>query len=275
MQAPLFSSSRPCRFVILISGRGSNLQAIADACHVRELPAQVVGVIANRASASGLEWAASRGIPTRVVSHQGHADRASFDAALAQEIDALAPDYVLLAGFMRILTDGFVKHYAGRLINIHPSLLPLFPGLATHQQALDAGVQVHGCTVHVVTPELDHGPIIAQGIVPVQAGDTPDSLSARVLQVEHQVYPAVAQWLAEGRVQIDGDRVSVTGVSRRLFEAGVATATASAAAPAVPLTAAAPACTAAPAALPGHVVASSVDIPHLPVATSATLRETV
>jgi len=199
MQAPLFSSSRPCRFVILISGRGSNLQAIADACHVRELPAQVVGVIANRASASGLEWAASRGIPTRVVSHQGHADRASFDAALAQEIDALAPDYVLLAGFMRILTDGFVKHYAGRLINIHPSLLPLFPGLATHQQALDAGVQVHGCTVHVVTPELDHGPIIAQGIVPVQAGDTPDSLSARVLQVEHQVYPAVAQWLAEDR----------------------------------------------------------------------------
>ena len=275
MQAPLFSSSRPCRFVILISGRGSNLQAIADACHVRELPAQVVGVIANRASASGLEWAASRGIPTRVVSHQGHADRASFDAALAQEIDALAPDFVLLAGFMRILTDGFVNHYAGRLINIHPSLLPLFPGLATHQQALDAGVQVHGCTVHVVTPELDHGPIIAQGIVPVQAGDTPDSLSARVLQVEHQVYPAVAQWLAEGRVQIHGDRVSVTGVSRRLFDAGVATPTASAPAPAAPLTAAAPACTAAPAALPGHVVASSADIPHLPVATSATLRETV
>ena len=275
MQAPLFSSSRPCRFVILISGRGSNLQAIADACHVRELPAQVVGVIANRASASGLEWAASRGIPTRVVSHQGHADRASFDAALAQEIDALAPDYVLLAGFMRILTDGFVNHYAGRLINIHPSLLPLFPGLATHQQALDAGVQVHGCTVHVVTPELDHGPIIAQGIVPVQAGDTPDSLSARVLQVEHQVYPAVAQWLAEGRVQIDGDRVSVTGVSRRLFEAGVVTPTASAPAPAAPLTAAAQAGTAAPAALTGHVVASSADIPHLPVATSATLRETV
>jgi len=232
-------------------------------------------VIANRASASGLEWAASRGIPTRVVSHQGHADRASFDAALAQEIDALAPDFVLLAGFMRILTDGFVNHYAGRLINIHPSLLPLFPGLATHQQALDAGVQVHGCTVHVVTPELDHGPIIAQGIVPVQAGDTPDSLSARVLQVEHQVYPAVAQWLAEGRVQIHGDRVSVTGVSRRLFDAGVATPTASAPAPAAPLTAAAPACTAAPAALPGHVVASSADIPHLPVATSATLRETV
>lgn len=275
MQAPLFSSSRPCRFVILISGRGSNLQAIADACLARALPAQVVGVIANRASASGLEWAASRGIPTRVVSHQGHADRASFDAALAQEIDALSPDYVLLAGFMRILTDGFVNHYAGRLINIHPSLLPLFPGLATHQQALDAGVQVHGCTVHVVTPQLDHGPIIAQGIVPVEAGDTPDSLSARVLQVEHQVYPAVAQWLAEGRVQIDGDRVSVAGVTRRLFEAGVATPAASAAAPAAPLTAAAPAGTAAPAALPGHVVASSADIPHLPVATSATLRETV
>jgi len=256
MQAPLFSLSRPCRFVILISGRGSNMQAIADACLTRGLPAQVVGVIANRAQASGLEWAASRGIPTRVVPHQGHADRASFDAALAQEIDAFAPDYVLLAGFMRILTDGFVNHYAGRLINIHPSLLPLFPGLATHQQALDAGVQVHGCTVHVVTPQLDHGPIIAQGIVPVEAGDTPDSLSARVLQVEHQVYPAVAQWLAEGRVSIDGDRVSVAGVTRRLFEAGVATAF-------------------VPAAPAGPVAASSTDIPHLPVATSATLRETV
>jgi phosphoribosylglycinamide formyltransferase-1 len=272
--------------VILISGRGSNMQAIADACLTRGLPAQVVGVIANRAQASGLEWAASRGIPTRVVSHQGHADRASFDAALAQEIDALSPDYVLLAGFMRILTDGFVDHYAGRLINIHPSLLPLFPGLATHQQALDAGVQVHGCTVHVVTPQLDHGPIIAQGIVPVLAGDTPDTLSNRVLQVEHQVYPAVAQWLAEGRVQIDGDRVSVAGVTRRLFEAGVASEAArsavavatpapSVATPAAPATAAAPACVAAPVAIAGHVIGSSADIPHLPVATSATLRETV
>lgn len=273
------------------------MQAIADACRTRGLHAQVVGVIANRASASGLEWAASRGIPTRVVSHLGHTDRASFDAALAQEIDALSPDYVLLAGFMRILTDGFVNHYAGRLINIHPSLLPLFPGLATHQQALDAGVQVHGCTVHVVTPQLDHGPIIAQGVVPVEAGDTPDSLSARVLQVEHQVYPAVAQWLAEGRVQIVGDRVSVAGVTRRLFEVGVAleaaTPLAVAATPAAPQASAAaapasaaplsaparPAAAAASAVAPGasfaQVAPGSADIPQLPVARSATLRETV
>jgi phosphoribosylglycinamide formyltransferase-1 len=272
MQAPLFSSSRPCRFVILISGRGSNMQAIADACLTRGLPAQVVGVIANRAQASGLEWAASRGIPTRVVSHQGHADRVSFDAALAHEIDALSPDYVLLAGFMRILTDGFVGHYAGRLINIHPSLLPLFPGLATHRQALDAGVQVHGCTVHVVTPQLDHGPIIAQGIVPVEAGDTPDTLSNRVLQVEHQVYPAVAQWLAEGRVRIDGSHVTVTGVTRRLFTAGVAAATHEATAAEATAVATAKA---TPAAAAAHAVPSPADIPHLPVATSATLRETV
>lgn len=262
--------------MILISGRGSNMQAIADACVTRGLPAQVVGVIANRAQASGLGWAASRGIPTQVVSHQGHADRASFDAALAQEIDRFAPDFVLLAGFMRILTDGFVNHYAGRLVNIHPSLLPLFPGLATHQQALDAGVQVHGCTVHVVTPQLDHGPIIAQGIVPVHAGDTPDTLSARVLQVEHQVYPAVAQWLAEGRVQIAGHHVSVAGVTRRLFDVSGATETATVAAPDATAMAAVPGALAAmTAGASAPAVARSATIPHLPVATQATLRETV
>ncbi|GAA4339461.1 phosphoribosylglycinamide formyltransferase [Pigmentiphaga soli] len=210
-----FPSARPCRLVVLISGRGSNLQSIAEACRTRGWPAEIRAVIANRPQAAGLQWAAGHGIPTRVVSHRDHADRAAFDAALAREIDAFEPDYVLLAGFMRILTDGFVGHYAGRLVNIHPSLLPLFPGLETHKQALEAGVQVHGCTVHFVTPRLDHGPIIAQGVVPVLAGDTEAALAERVLTVEHRVYPLVVRWLAEGRVRLDGDRVQVEGCPQR------------------------------------------------------------
>jgi len=193
------------------------MRSIAQACRAQGWPAEVAAVIANREQAAGLEWAAGHGIPTRVVPHRGHSDRAAFDAALAREIDAFAPDYVLLAGFMRILTDDFVRHYAGRLINIHPSLLPLFPGLATHRQALQAGVRVHGCTVHFVTPVLDRGPVIAQGVVPVHDGDTEDTLAERVLGVEHVVYPAVASWLAQGRVSLDGDRVAVDGVADRSF----------------------------------------------------------
>lgn len=218
MSFPLFSASRPCRLVVLVSGRGSNMQSIVQACHQQAFPAEVVAVLSNRVDAAGIEWAASRGIATRTVSHRAHATREAFDAVLASEIDTFAPDYVLLAGFMRILTDGFVNHFAGRLINIHPSLLPLFPGLHTHQQALDAGVQVHGCTVHFVTPRLDHGPIVAQGAVPVLAGDTPESLAQRVLQVEHLVYPAVVRWLAEGRVSVSADRVQVAGGAPRLFQ---------------------------------------------------------
>jgi phosphoribosylglycinamide formyltransferase-1 len=206
------------RFVILVSGQGSNMQAIVQACQSGRCSAEVVAVLASRAQTGGLAWAQAEGIPTEIVPHIDFATREAFDEVLAQKIDAYAPDYVLLAGFMRVLTPGFVARYAGRLINIHPSLLPAFPGLHTHAQALAKGVQTHGCTVHFVTPVLDHGPIIAQGVVPVLARDTAESLAARVLAVEHQVYPAVATWLAEGRVHLCADqRVEVDGVENRLF----------------------------------------------------------
>jgi phosphoribosylglycinamide formyltransferase-1 len=184
-------------------------------------PGEVVAVISNRAQAAGLQWAQAQGIPTEVVEHRDFASREAFDQALAAVIDRYLPHYVLLAGFMRILTPAFVEHYATRLVNIHPSLLPAFPGMHTHEQALAHGVQSHGCTVHFVTPVLDHGPIIAQGVVPVLAGDTPEVLAARVLTVEHQVYPAVATWLAQSCVQLLPDqRVQVEGATSRLFLAG-------------------------------------------------------
>ncbi|VCU71264.1 Phosphoribosylglycinamide formyltransferase [Pigmentiphaga humi] len=194
------------------------MQSIVQACREQAWPAEIAAVIANRAQASGLEWAAAQDIPTAVVSHRDYPDRAAFDAELARVIDTYEPDYVLLAGFMRILTERFVQRYAGRLVNIHPSLLPLFPGLATHRQALEAGVQVHGCTVHFVTPVLDHGPVIAQGVVPVREGDTEEALAERVLAVEHVVYPAVAAWLAQGRAALDAHgRVAVQDVASRAF----------------------------------------------------------
>lgn len=194
------------------------MRAIVDAARVGDCPADIVAVIANRADSAGLAWAAEAGVPTAVVSHRDHPSREAFDAALAAEIDRHAPDYVLLAGFMRILTTGFVDHYRGRLINIHPSLLPMFPGLATHAQALAAGVRVHGCSVHFVTPVLDHGPILAQGAVPVLDDDTEATLAARVLAIEHRLYPRVVRWLAEGRVRLDGNRVIVDGENNRLLE---------------------------------------------------------
>ncbi|AZW19197.1 phosphoribosylglycinamide formyltransferase [Bordetella hinzii] len=212
------SQSTPCRFVILISGRGSNMQSLVQSCEDQGWPAQVAAVIASRPDAAGLQWAAGRGIPTAALFHKDFASREAFDAALAEVIDRFEPDYVLLAGFMRVLTPGFVNHYAGRLVNIHPSLLPAFPGLHTHAQALATGVRVHGCTVHFVTPVLDHGPIIAQGCVPVLAGDTPEALAGRVLEVEHVAYPAAARWLAERRVSLTADhRVEVEGDPARLF----------------------------------------------------------
>jgi phosphoribosylglycinamide formyltransferase 1 len=200
--------------VILISGRGSNMEAIVRACAHEAWPARfganIAAVIANRPDAAGLAFAASNGIATAVVDHRQYPDRASFDAALAQVIDGYAPDLVVLAGFMRVLTESFVAHYSGRMLNIHPSLLPMFPGLKTHQQALDAGCRVHGATVHFVTPTLDHGPIVAQAVVPVRAGDDAAALAARVLETEHVMYPRAVRWFVEGRVALDGERVTLT-----------------------------------------------------------------
>src|ERR1700761_2030947 len=198
------------KLVILISGRGSNMEAIVRACSDEAWPAQVAAVIANRPDAAGLEFAASHGIATAVVDHRQFEGRDSFDAALAQTIDSFAPDLVLLAGFMRVLTAGFVDHYAGRMLNVHPSLLPSFPGLKTHHQALDAGVRLHGASVHFVTSQLDHGPIVAQSAVPVVAGDTPATLAERVLATEHIIYPRAVRWFVEGRLALDGLRVTLT-----------------------------------------------------------------
>lgn len=189
--------------VILISGSGSNMAAIVKAAQSERwavrLDARVAAVISNKPDAGGLAIAREHAIPTAVVPHKDFASREEFDAALARAIDAYAPTLVVLAGFMRILTPGFVTHYAGRLINIHPSLLPAFPGLHTHRRAIEAGCRVAGVTVHEVTVELDHGPILAQAAVPVLPDDTPEALAARVLAQEHRVYPrAVAEWLQRG-----------------------------------------------------------------------------
>ena len=196
--------------VVLISGRGSNLQAILGA------GVAVSGVISNEAGARGLAIAARQGVPTRVVEHRRFASRERFDAELAAEIDRLAPKVVALAGFMRILTSGFVERFAGRLVNIHPSLLPAFPGLDTHERALAAGVKLHGCTVHFVTADLDHGPIIVQAAVPVRADDTADMLAARVLRQEHQVYPRAIRWFLEDRLVIENGVVRVLGNDAQL-----------------------------------------------------------
>lgn len=185
--------------VILISGRGSNMEAIVRAFNLEKWPARLGAVISNRADAAGLAFAERAGIPTRVVSHKDYTDRDAYDAALQAVIDEYRPDLVILAGFMRILTTGFVEHYTGRLINIHPSLLPAFRGLHTHRQALDAGVRVHGATVHFVTPELDGGPVIAQAVVPVLPEDSEDSLADRVLEQEHRLYPRVVRWIVEDK----------------------------------------------------------------------------
>jgi phosphoribosylglycinamide formyltransferase-1 len=176
-----------------------------EALLAAELPAQICAVISNNPAAGGLDTAARRGVATAVVNHRDYTRRADFDAALAQGIDAAKPDFVVLAGFMRVLTADFVNRYRGRLINIHPSLLPSFTGLHTHRQALDAGVRVHGCTVHFVTPQLDHGPIIIQAAVPVLPGDDEDALAKRVLAEEHRIYPQAVRWLCEDRVTLAAD----------------------------------------------------------------------
>lgn len=191
--------------VIVISGRGSNMQAIVES----GLP--VEAVISNVADAAGLGFARDNGIAAEVVEHRAFPSREAFDAALAAAIDRHAPDIVALAGFMRILSDGFVRRYEGRMINIHPSLLPAYPGLHTHRRALEEGVKVHGCTTHFVTPRLDHGPIIAQAVVPVRPGDTEEVLAARVLRQEHRIYPLALRWFAEDRLAIENGIVRVKG----------------------------------------------------------------
>ncbi len=184
-------------YVILISGRGSNMQALLNA----NLPVRCAAVISNRPDAAGLPWAAARGVPTVIVDHKEYPSREAFDVALGDEIERRGADLVLLAGFMRILTEAFVRRFAGRLVNIHPSLLPAFPGLHTHQSAIAAGVRVHGCTVHYVTPTLDCGPVIVQVAVPVLPDDTAEVLAARVLVQEHLAYPQAARGILEGRCQ--------------------------------------------------------------------------
>ena len=187
--------------VLLISGRGSNMEAIVRAA----IPGMsIAAVISNRPDAAGLDFAASHGIATAVLDHKTFSSREAFDAALAQLIDSYRPELVVLAGFMRVLTEGFVRHYEGRLLNIHPSLLPSFPGLHTHRRALDSGVRIHGATVHFVTPSLDAGPIVIQAAVPVFDGDDESTLAARVLAEEHRIFPQAVRWFVEGRLTIDG-----------------------------------------------------------------------
>jgi phosphoribosylglycinamide formyltransferase-1 len=195
--------------VILISGRGSNMEAVVRAAQAEQWPARIAAIISNRADAPGLAFAAEHGIETAIVANKDYASRADFDAALQTVVDGFQPDLVVLAGFMRILTEQFVAHYAGRMLNIHPSLLPLFPGLATHAQALAAGVKQHGATVHFVTAELDHGPMVVQAAVPVLPDDTVETLSARVLQQEHVIYPRAIRWFVEGRLTIAQGEVHV------------------------------------------------------------------
>ena len=198
------------RIVILISGRGSNMEALLKA----RLSAEIVAVISNEPTAQGLIAAQQQNLTTAVVPHRAFADRAAFDAALAAEIDRHQPDLIVLAGFMRVLTEPFVARYLGRMVNIHPSLLPSFPGLHTHQRALHAGVRIHGCTVHFVTLGLDSGPIIIQAAVPVLADDTEDSLAARVLAQEHRIYPQAVRWLCEERVKRNADsKVTISSIT--------------------------------------------------------------
>lgn len=197
--------------VALISGRGSNLQSIIDAASDGSLAVDIRAVLSNEPDAYGLERARRAGIKTQVINHRDYPSRDEFDAALMECIDAFEPGLVALAGFMRILTPAFVNHYHGRLMNIHPSLLPDFPGLDTHQRALDAGVREHGASVHFVTPDLDGGPVIIQARVPVKAHDDADTLAARVLEREHEIYPQAIRWFAEGRLKIAGEKVLLDG----------------------------------------------------------------
>jgi phosphoribosylglycinamide formyltransferase-1 len=200
------------RIAVLISGRGRNLQAIAGACADRRIDGRIVGVISSRSDAAGLGFARQQGLPTEVLASRETPDRAAYDAALAQRLDALRPDIVVLAGFMRILTADFVAHFQGRLINVHPSLLPRHRGLDTHRRALEAGDAEHGASVHYVTAELDGGPVIVQGQLTVRAQDTPDTLAERVMNdIELKIYPQTVAWMARGDLSLHDDRVCLRG----------------------------------------------------------------
>jgi phosphoribosylglycinamide formyltransferase 1 len=197
---------------ILISGRGSNMAALIEAARDPAYPAEIACVVSNVASAAGLEIAKQAGVAAIAIPHKDFPDRESFDRAVSAELEKHGVDLVAMAGFMRIQSPWFPQHWSGRIINIHPSLLPSFKGLHVHQQALDAGARVSGCTVHLVTPELDSGPIIAQAAVPVLAGDTADTLAARILRQEHRLYPLAVRWFAEGRIRLIRGKVEVDGV---------------------------------------------------------------
>ncbi|HZR67856.1 MAG TPA: phosphoribosylglycinamide formyltransferase [Burkholderiales bacterium] len=199
--------------VVVISGRGSNMEALVRA----DLPARIAAVVSNRPEAAGLRFAAERGIPTQVVDHERYPSRDAFEAALAQALERHEPDLVALAGFMRVLGGDVVGRYEGRMLNIHPSLLPSFQGLHTHARALEQGVKVHGCTVHFVTPALDHGPIVIQAAVPVRPGDDEAALAARVLRQEHVIYPRAVRWFLEGRLVIEHGAVRLAGSDERQF----------------------------------------------------------
>ncbi|MEK1906276.1 MAG: phosphoribosylglycinamide formyltransferase [Pseudomonas sp.] len=200
-----------CNVVVLISGSGSNLQALIDSIATADSPARICAVISNRADAYGLERAKQAGIATLVLDHKQFDGREAFDAALVEAIDGFDPQLVVLAGFMRILSGGFVRHYEGRLLNIHPSLLPKYKGLHTHQRALEAGDSEHGCSVHFVTEELDGGPLVVQAVVPVKSDDTPDSLAQRVHAEEHRIYPLAMHWFATGRLRLDSSGTVLDG----------------------------------------------------------------
>ncbi|MBK5000606.1 phosphoribosylglycinamide formyltransferase [Pseudomonas sp. S31] len=210
--------STPCNVVVLLSGSGSNLQALIDSSRAEDSPVRIRAVVSNRADAYGLQRAAAAGIDTLVLDHAGFDGREAFDAALMARIDAFAPDLVVLAGFMRILSGAFVRHYQGRLLNIHPSLLPKYKGLHTHRRALEAGDTEHGCSVHFVTEELDGGPLVVQAVVAVAPDDTADSLAQRVHHQEHQIYPLAVHWFAQGRLRLgeqgallDGQPLAASG----------------------------------------------------------------
>ncbi len=205
------SAIRKIRLVVLISGRGSNLQAILDQAVSGELPVEVAAVISNRPGVHGLERARQAGVPALELDHKNFADRPEFEAALIETIDRRQPDLVVLAGFMRVLTAGFTEHYRGRLLNIHPSLLPKFRGLHTHERAIAAGETEHGASIHFVTAELDGGPVIVQARVPVLPGDDSDALAARVLEQEHGLYPLAIRWFAEQRLRLEGEQVWFDG----------------------------------------------------------------